>query len=725
MSILKNKERRAVFTILIITSALTLFVFQNCGVLNGVMKSVDFASQTNETQSMPQGSDGALDPTTPTEKVPYPGRAFILPAILANGHNITWDARIYIGTGTIKSAVPSVRGLSSVGEISKGTILRTGDSRTFSSLRLSVESNGNLVLYKNQSEVWSSRTGSSSCNACLTEVSFQGDGNLVIHRTIGSNRSLVFFSQTQGNANARFLFYDSSPYFAIVNTSGDAVFSAASVNAKGWIAKVFRPEALSEQSEQIPISERVQRSFSQPYEWLVGTNGVNDPSQFTQKGVEVFPVHSVNALSLFPDPTFTENPFRSDASGSPVVNGQFMTYKAFMMSQNDPEDKSQFRIGFSKVDIIVKNPMSSNAEILSMKTNGKFETVSIGGISPHYSMDPSVTVDGRLMIYFNLAANGTSGIPARLYYTTRAQGSSYVTGWSAPKPVSEMYRDPELGKRYPFARYPLRDSEGNIFSGPLIGSYTWISPDGTDLFWDFMLHDNNSRHAGVVAAGASTKGLVRLVDGGPNNSRRGCVHANNASLGETIPCTSAITGSFRLFMSSLGRTPGMWSPMEYTDNKVLPLTDKLFTYPMFTSNSNRYFEVSFEETMAGNYEVYLEMSEGVTKDGEYLLNVTPDVSGNFFVPRLNNNVHFAEEVFEKCNDRVCLENNFESLSPSVPLFSGKPLYFDGAGAITINPTSATGVQMLNGAQDLTVSLAVRPLKSFGGANNTATYTETG
>lgn len=343
----------------------------------------------------------------------------------------------------------------------------------------------------------------------------------------------------------------------------------------------------------------------------------------------------------------------------------------------------------SNVKIVVNNPYTAQASIQEITSSKDFNPLQDISGGPIYGIEPTVSFDGQLIIYQNWEANGNNG---SLFYVTRSDGQVSARGWSRPKSISQMYLDPALKTRYPFAKYGLRNSSGSILSGNVLGAYPWMSLDGSDLFWSYTNHDDGARRAGSVVAGSSTKGLIRLIDGGPNNSRRGCYPANNSKYGESRSCSSSNIQSRRLFMSSIGRTPGMWSPFEFLDYKALPISDKLFTYPLYDSDSGRYTEVSLEETIVGNYDLYIEMSEGVTSNGDYDKTLTPDVSGKYFVPRLNSGAHFAEETFSDCNDRICPQNDFQN--PKVPLFSGKALYFDTNGALNVNPTSATGVGLL-------------------------------
>lgn len=712
VAFLKNcgLNKRHIFYIFGLIFILIPIFFQNCG----KMRATDMSSRAT-TSGMPQGSDGFFSDSMAVERLTSPGNSnFNLPAIAANGHALTWDGRIFIGTSHVRSMAPSsLSSLSPIKEVAIG-ILKSQESIQFSGFTLIMQGDGNLVLYENGTgggARWATGTNG-KCTRCM--AAFQGDGNLVIYELDAQDSVVkpVYSTRTGDSPGARFLFYSVSPYFAIMNESGKAVYWSGAEQTSGWAARVFRPEALSKFNPKgdSETATRMQESFSPPFEWAVAGDGLSDPNKFGH--VEVLPTTSLNALALIPNSNFTENPFRSDESGRSLDGGSYLTYKAFIVSQNDPEKNGKYRLGLTDLTIVVKNPYSESANIHRMITNRRFDELRDVTGRPILALEPTAVFDGRLLVYQNWEDNANRGL---LYYTTRQEGPTLQMGWSAPKSITEMTKDPELHRRYPFARYPLRDSRGNEFRNSIPGAYPWISLDGTDLFFDYTAHDDGARRAGAVIAGSSTKGLVRLIDGGPNNSRRGCMGENNSLHGEKRPCNTANLVSHRLFMSSLGRTPGMWSPMEFTERKVLPFTDKLYTYPMFASNSSRYFEVSLEESVVGNYDLYLEMSEGLNQSGDYDIGVTPDVSGKFFVPQLNAGVKYAEELFADCTNRICPQNDFQN--PAVPLFSGKALYFKGGGLITVNSTSATGFELLKDAEDLTISLAVRPTKDLGNGNN--------
>ncbi|MBK9038300.1 MAG: hypothetical protein IPL83_03905 [Bdellovibrionales bacterium] len=370
----------------------------------------------------------------------------------------------------------------------------SGESLQFSGFTLVMQGDGNLVLYQDGQgggAKWATGTNG-KCTRCL--AAFQGDGNLVIYETDlkGSPLKDVFSSRTGGTPGARFFFYSAHPYFAIMNESGKAVYWGGSESTSGWAAKIFRPESLSKSipKDDGEVAAKMQEAFSPPYEWAVAGNSLSNPNAFEDK--EILPTSDLNALALMPNSNYTENPFRSDESGSSVDNGPYLTYKAFIISQNDPQKSGNYRLGLTDLTIVVKNPYSESASIHRMMTNRRF------------------------------------------------------------------------------------------------------------------------------------------------------------------------------------------------------------------------------------YDLYLEMSEGLNQGGDYDLGVTPDVSGKFFVPNLNSGVKYAEEHFSDCTNRICPQNDFQN--PSVPLFSGKAIYFKGDGLITINNPSVTGFELLKDAEDLTISLAVRPIKNLNnGAESSNDY----
>ncbi|MBK8014466.1 MAG: hypothetical protein IPK13_24340 [Deltaproteobacteria bacterium] len=602
-----------------------------------------------------------------------------------NGHALSWDGRLaFITRGVSPMKRP---GLQAELQFQLGGLrLEIGGSHETSRLFFVMQGDGNLVLYEKSEggvglrALWSTQTGGQCSIGCFAV--FQGDGNLVLYDQAGGTAKPYWASGTQGTF--RLEVYSESPFIAVVNDDGTAVWSGAGagVGAVGWAIRVFRPEALVAALEV--NDQTFNQSFSADFPGMIALDA--DANAFP--GSIQLGLPFLNALSVVPDPRFVENPYFSDRDGNALSTGEFLTYQAKIFTQkySDPTvTPFNTQLGFFRATIVVRDPHSPNAAVERVRLVEPFAVMTDQRGQPIVGIEPTVTFDGRLLIYQRF--DGVAGEHGSLYYTRHDATDAPLGGWSTPRRITEMSRDPTLPMRYPIARYAMVDLTGATIQGAIPGAYPWVSLDGSDVFFAGALHQDGAMRAGVAMVGASSKGLVRQVDGGPNVTRRGMFH--------------------RLFLSSLGRTPGMWSPLEFLDRRVLPLTDKLFTYPMFTSNAALYFETSYEETVVGNYELVLEMAEGL-RNGDYVLDAVPDVSGHLHVASKNAEALFAEEAFpSECNDFECPPNDPRSDASRV--FSGKAIYFRSAGALTALARSPSGHVILDGARDFTLSLAIRPL----------------
>ncbi|MBK8014299.1 MAG: DUF4214 domain-containing protein [Deltaproteobacteria bacterium] len=491
------------------------------------------------------------------------------------------------------------------------------------------------------------------------------------------------------NANGHALSWDGRLMFATTQLPG-------SNSDIGWRIKVFRPESLtsSARANLNEIKSALRGAFSPGVAGMIA----RDVDAAKYPGAIPLDMPFLNAISVVPDPNFVENPFRSEENGDANPSGAYLTYRIKVITQRyatDPDgpgpleaDPFGARLGMFRCSVVVASPYSATAEVIRITQTAPFELLRtpsgfIAGI------EPTVTFDGRLLVYQRF--DGVPGQHGTLYFTYNASTDPSTSGWSAPQPITQISNSTVLRARYPLARYPLRLFSGEPITGSLPGAYPWITLDGSDLFFAATPYRDGVMRAGESMVGASSKGMVRQLDGGPNVTRHG--------------------DFLRLFVSSLGRMPGMWSPLEFMDRKVLPLSDKLATYPMFTSNAALYFEVSFEETVVGNYDLYLEMAEGI-RDSNYVPNLVPDVSGNFHYAQSNGGAHFAEEAFpSQCSDFECPMNDTAAASSN--LFSGKAMYFRRGGQLSMAARSPTGHIVLADALDLTVSAAVRPMVGVG------------
>lgn len=656
--------------------------------------SITKTLQLNEVENPPAKS--FFDSPDP-EKRGYTTKAFPDGTYLAlsqmggNGHALTWDGRVAVVTNghTESKARPSnVSKTYSAGALT----LNHGESVTFGTQSLTMQTDGNLVLKNTSTSViqWASGTAG-QCSVC--RAVFQSNGNLVVSSV---TPAAVLFQAATNGRGTKLDFYTSSPFIGVLNNTDRVIWPTSGPNGwsirnvGGWNALMFKPESLNDVNAHSPtaVETRLQNSFSPRLLWAVGES--TDPASFP--GVErLVGLPSLNALAVSADPQYLENPFRSDVDGLPVSNGSYMTYKTIITSQyygTAGTAETRTFLGQLPVTIIVQNPHSASAQVFKMFSTGPFVHLKAGN-QLILAIEPSITFDGRLIVYQNWDALSTDR--EKIYYVYNGSTDMNPNSWSTPRNITQMRTDPIWGetlkKRYPIARYPMYSGSGQDLSAGLLGAYPWIALDGTDLFFAATSSIlSGGRRASISAVGASTKGSVLLVDGGPNITRAG----------EKV----------RLFTSSLGRMPGMWSPLEFQERRVLPLTDKLMSYPLFSSNGSGYFEASYEEPLDGNYEFYFNMTEGIASNATLDTNTISDDSGHRHFGAKNAGALFAEEAYPgTCSTTVCPMKN--SRDGSAVLFSGQPLYFKGSGKVTVNSSANSNHRILENAKQLSFSFALR------------------
>jgi hypothetical protein len=95
--------------------------------------------------------------------------------------------------------------------------LLAGQSFTLGDLTLIMQSDGNLVVYRDGVSKWATGTNDwpSTCTTCY--ASFQSDGNLVLYGSSGNGEYTPYWSTgTNGHPRAQLLLSDSVPYLSIV-----------------------------------------------------------------------------------------------------------------------------------------------------------------------------------------------------------------------------------------------------------------------------------------------------------------------------------------------------------------------------------------------------------------------------------------------------------------------------------------------------------------------------
>lgn len=129
------------------------------------------------------------------------------------------------------AAIPAVNTVSS--PILDPFTLQAGQSISYGDLSLIMQTDGNLVLYKNltpstQTALWAS--GTSGLGSASSEAVFQGDGNLVLYQGQQQDAAHAYWSSgTSGHANDHVVLSDTAPYVSITSGSS-AIWSGHSIN---------------------------------------------------------------------------------------------------------------------------------------------------------------------------------------------------------------------------------------------------------------------------------------------------------------------------------------------------------------------------------------------------------------------------------------------------------------------------------------------------------------
>jgi cytochrome c peroxidase len=611
----------------------------------------------------------------------------MLPQVLANGHALTWDGRVSIQTNLKYMSRGTTYTGAVIASFDPGFTLKTNQSVSYGEFTFAMQGDGNLVLYKQNKPVFASDT-SGKCDLC--SLIYQGDGNLVLYN---DRTGRPIWTTSTSNPQDKLIIGATEPYILISDSTGKMMWPKDNVVV--WSGRVFRPESLSTiDAENISSLEaNFQSAFSPDVNWAVGEK---DNLQ-SNTSLETLNLSMLNALAIVPDANYQENPYRSDAKGNFQEDGTFETYKTRIFTQYYGKGLGDNPMGFFPATIIVANAHTTSATISSIKSDGKFQTMKDKKGNLIHAIEPTVTVDGKLVVYQEWNSTGFTG---DLFFTYHDNDLPDYNDWSEPAPITDLHKYPKLALRYPIARAPFRDADGNILTR-FPGAYPWLSLNGEDILYAGSIFKDGARRAGTSIAGSSSKWMTRLLDGGVNTARYGGFH--------------------RLFTSSLGRTPGMWSPLEFNEKGTFPITDKLFTYLIYASNAALYFEASFEETVDGNYDVYYDMVEKVNPFyfmanlGNYETNKTQDTSGFFHVGTKNENALYTEEAFPTtCTNLNCPEK--DSRSTASNLFSGQPMYFKGNGYFYTPATSATGHTILAGTSSIGVGFAIRPMDITESAN---------
>lgn len=369
----------------------------------------------------------------------------------------------------------------------------------------------------------------------------------------------------------------------------------------GWFASTLRPERITLNSDGTP-------NFA---------NGAFGNSVALELNSQA-PDMQHNWIAIIPDPAVTgENPYPSTSTGTYSATGTHRTYRALVIHtslRNGDNDQ----MGQRRATFIVSNANTADAQVISARFTSSFAKYTIPGGADLRCIEPSITIDGRLIICQGHPEN--NGRIDNLVYSWNSTPGA-TTNWRAPKSIANLYYDDRNATvagvpfrvRFPIADRPLRDAAGNAYAaGELVkGAYPWVSHDGSELFYQASRKEANNtgaRRSGTTVVGRWTGWTFRHIDGPINRNRH---------------LTS------RLFLSSPGAFTTMWIPYKDVADLKIPYSVTGPSYPIFGSNTQDYSEVAFDDYLDGNYVMFLGMNEQLNRDGTYNKTGTPDTSGNF------------------------------------------------------------------------------------------------
>lgn len=426
-----------------------------------------------------------------------------------------------------------------------------------------------------------------------------------------------------------------------------------------WGAQVLRPERIALDAEGRPSFPA--GSFSSYTEF-------ETPASAGAAGLT-----ELNALALVPTPGLAENPYRSDAAGNPSPTGPCETYDALLVTQRYQRGDDQ--LGRMRYRFVVGSPRTRDAAIVSARRLEGFQSFAQTNGQPLRGIEPTLTFDGRLLIWQGHPSNN-SAYDVISYSVNQTPGAR--TGWSAPKSLSAMHGDRALNvaglrfdERYPLAQEPLRSSAGKPYTGLVRGAYPWVSRDGSELFMTTTVTRDRARRGSFSVIGRLTGWALRPIDGPLNPNR---------------------DQTLRLFTSSPGLTPGMWTPFRDSPRKIPALGGGRPVYPLFSSNTAEYADVDLSDAGEGEHVAVLRMNEVVTRDGTFDPSRTPETSGRGLAGRLVGGAAFPQEL-----------GRGDATAGHV----GQAIFFPQGGAVRLRPAE----QVRDG---LTVSLWVRRLASLAG-----------
>jgi cytochrome c peroxidase len=481
-------------------------------------------------------------------------------------------------------------------------------------------------------------------------------------------------------------------------------------------------------------------------------------------------------LAVFPHASLTSNPYRSDKSGAPNSDsGAYSTYRLIgILPTTRAETKkgvieSPFNIiGVDRkkpfltrieLQIVVSNPDKADADIDSIKLfDGAAPFRDTKGSLLH-GYEPSVTLDGRLLVYSSNYRPAINSGAATVGYSYN-QSPHTESNWTVPENLARMYykhgpgATPETivgGKRFSkvfsIARNPISEFDGERFTSTdvIIGSYPWVSFQGSEVIFTAKFGFHGAGRHGTTVVGEKTKWIMQRIDGQMEQVRGNVTDRYdiwNDSVSESIfgpgvklndlyakivdPNTGTAfgrSGWLSILNIPVGQFSSSWNSVRTLNEAPLPLNSFKDSFGFFMAG-NRYAEVYFPN-LRDDLLLYFPMNEGIKYNRElvnsmqldavkppsenyranglkYVIDKVPDYSGNSQSGVLNSVAKFPFEFYHAENlwtdRRIVLDRNEG--------FRGNSVIVTKGGAITTN-LLAKNVQVIGDNQAFSFSAWIK------------------
>ncbi|MCB0361764.1 MAG: c-type cytochrome, partial [Bdellovibrionales bacterium] len=371
------------------------------------------------------------------------------------------------------------------------------------------------------------------------------------------------------------------------------------------------------------------------------------------------------------------NPYRSDQDGNLSPGGSYETYDFYIYTQhygnpnwgvqnkrilNVTQTYGDRVFGRMQVKVIVGNAKTGNAFPFKSILVKDFEVIKTGSGSAIRGIEPSVTVDGKLMI-FNSNGIGGNGDEIKYIYNPNPKN---LNSWTSAKNITLLNSESAAFKaEYALARKPILSALGQPYSPgeSLLGAYPWISFEGSEITY-MAAHAHHpeaaARRTGFSVLGRWTGNKVRHVDGSFNKDTKG-------------------TKTIRLFTTALGSTSSIWNPMRELKAPQLPYLFESPSLFMISSNTGEFSELGFRDFVDGRYEISLPMNPALKKvtqanliNDEFDFNRTADLSQNNLNGTLIGGASFPLESSNGITDAV------EQIG-----FRGQAIKFPSTGYVSV------------------------------------------